>query len=198
LTFARLRSRRWQPKIDLRGVDDVPTRTLSDTVLGSEAGGKLLAWLMAQSGHRSAVVERKLIGGSCPSTNCLSQQDRDLERKGRRSGTFAGIWAALSDSVRIGSDPSQPIHSSSKRNEMRSNALCLIGCLAASAIPLSAGAQPVQSAVAARAAQSEREGIASALRDPPSAHNCPSGYYWEPASYAKHGKFRLAHCARRW
>ena len=81
---------------------------------------------------------------------------------------------------------------------MRSNALCLIGCLAASAIPLSAGAQPVQSAVAARAAQSEREGIASALRDPPSAHNCPSGYYWEPASYAKHCKFRLAHCARRW
>jgi pyruvate/2-oxoglutarate dehydrogenase complex dihydrolipoamide dehydrogenase (E3) component len=40
-------------------------------VLGSGAGGKLLAWQMARSGHRTAVVERKLIGGSCPNTNCL-------------------------------------------------------------------------------------------------------------------------------
>ena len=34
-------------------------------VLGSGAGGKLLAWQMARSGHRSAVVERQLIGGAC-------------------------------------------------------------------------------------------------------------------------------------
>jgi len=38
-------------------------------VLGSGEGGKFLAWHMAQSGHRTAVVERKLIGGSCPNTN---------------------------------------------------------------------------------------------------------------------------------
>ena len=82
---------------------------------------------------------------------------------------------------------------------MRLNALCLIGCLAASAIPLSAGAEPAQSAVAVRAAQSEPQGFVSAPpRDPAPARTCPSGYYWEPASYAKHGKFRLAHCARRW
>jgi pyruvate/2-oxoglutarate dehydrogenase complex dihydrolipoamide dehydrogenase (E3) component len=44
-------------------------------VLGSGAGGKLLAWNMAKSGHRTAVVERKLIGGSCPNTNCLPSKN---------------------------------------------------------------------------------------------------------------------------
>ena len=44
-------------------------------VLGSGAGGKLLAWHMAKSGRRTAVVERKLIGGSCPNTNCLPSKN---------------------------------------------------------------------------------------------------------------------------
>src|ERR1700750_527945 len=44
-------------------------------VLGSGAGGKLLSWHMAQSGHHYAVVERKLIGGSCPNTNCLPSKN---------------------------------------------------------------------------------------------------------------------------
>jgi len=44
-------------------------------VLGSGAGGKLLAWHMAKSGHPTAVVERKLIGGSCPNTNCLPSKN---------------------------------------------------------------------------------------------------------------------------
>ena len=79
---------------------------------------------------------------------------------------------------------------------MRLNALCLIGCLAASALPLSAGAESTPPAAAVRAAQSE--GSVRAAQDPASARTCPPGYYWEPASYAKHGKFRLAHCAPRW
>ena len=45
-------------------------------VFGSGAGGKLLAWHMAKSGRRTAVVERKLIGGSCPNTNCLPARTR--------------------------------------------------------------------------------------------------------------------------
>src|SRR6516165_3373570 len=44
-------------------------------VLGSGAGGKLLAWQMAKSGRRTAVVERKLIGGSCPNVNCLPSKN---------------------------------------------------------------------------------------------------------------------------
>jgi pyruvate/2-oxoglutarate dehydrogenase complex dihydrolipoamide dehydrogenase (E3) component len=44
-------------------------------VLGSGEGGKYLAWQMAGSGRRTAVVERKLIGGSCPNINCLPSKN---------------------------------------------------------------------------------------------------------------------------
>jgi pyruvate/2-oxoglutarate dehydrogenase complex dihydrolipoamide dehydrogenase (E3) component len=44
-------------------------------VLGSGAGGKLLAWHLAGSGRRTAVVERKWIGGSCPNVNCLPSKN---------------------------------------------------------------------------------------------------------------------------
>ena len=40
-------------------------------VLGSGAGGKLMGWTMAREGKRTAVVERKYIGGSCPNIACL-------------------------------------------------------------------------------------------------------------------------------
>src|SRR5215475_6187758 len=40
-------------------------------VLGSGAGGKLLSWHLASTGHRTAVIERRWIGGSCPNINCL-------------------------------------------------------------------------------------------------------------------------------
>ncbi len=35
------------------------------------AGGKLTAWTSASEGLRTAVVERRLIGGSCPNIACL-------------------------------------------------------------------------------------------------------------------------------
>src|SRR5258707_4540808 len=46
-----------------------------DVVLGSGAGGKLLAWHLAHSGRRVAVVERRYIGGSCPNINCLPSKN---------------------------------------------------------------------------------------------------------------------------
>jgi pyruvate/2-oxoglutarate dehydrogenase complex dihydrolipoamide dehydrogenase (E3) component len=46
-----------------------------DVVLGSGAGGKLLAWHLARSGRRVAVVERRYIGGSCPNINCLPSKN---------------------------------------------------------------------------------------------------------------------------
>jgi pyruvate/2-oxoglutarate dehydrogenase complex dihydrolipoamide dehydrogenase (E3) component len=39
-------------------------------VLGSGAGGKLLSWHKARAGRRTAVVERKWIGGSCQHRSC--------------------------------------------------------------------------------------------------------------------------------
>jgi pyruvate/2-oxoglutarate dehydrogenase complex dihydrolipoamide dehydrogenase (E3) component len=44
-------------------------------VLGSGEGGKYLAWHLAKSGKRTAVVERRWIGGSCPNTNCLPSKN---------------------------------------------------------------------------------------------------------------------------
>ena len=46
-----------------------------DVVLGSGAGGKLLAWHLAGSGRRVAVIERRWIGGSCPNINCLPSKN---------------------------------------------------------------------------------------------------------------------------
>ena len=44
-------------------------------ILGSGAGGKLLAWHMAGSGLRTAMVERRWIGGSCPNIACLPSKN---------------------------------------------------------------------------------------------------------------------------
>src|SRR5258707_11626669 len=44
-------------------------------VLGSGKSGKLLAWHMAQSGRRTAVVERQWIGGPCPNIACLPSKN---------------------------------------------------------------------------------------------------------------------------
>jgi len=69
-------------------------------VLGSGIGGKILAWQMAKSGHRTAVVERKLIGGSCPNTNCLPSKNEiwsakvaDLVHHADRFGIVTGSVA---------------------------------------------------------------------------------------------------------
>jgi pyruvate/2-oxoglutarate dehydrogenase complex dihydrolipoamide dehydrogenase (E3) component len=44
-------------------------------VLGSGQGGKLLAWHMARAGRRTAVVERRYIGGSCPNIACMPSKN---------------------------------------------------------------------------------------------------------------------------
>ncbi len=44
-------------------------------VLGSGESGKYLAWTMAAAGHRTAVIESKLIGGSCPNVACLPSKN---------------------------------------------------------------------------------------------------------------------------
>jgi pyruvate/2-oxoglutarate dehydrogenase complex dihydrolipoamide dehydrogenase (E3) component len=53
-------------------------------VIGSGTGGKLLAWHLAQSGHKTAVVERRWIGGSCPNIACMPSKNEISRRKSRR------------------------------------------------------------------------------------------------------------------
>ena len=55
-------------------------------ILGSGQGGKVLAWQMARSGRRTAVVERRWIGGSCPNIACMPSKNDDVERPGGASG----------------------------------------------------------------------------------------------------------------
>ena len=44
-------------------------------VLGSGEGGKYLAWTEAKKGLKTAVIERKWIGGSCPNIACLPSKN---------------------------------------------------------------------------------------------------------------------------
>jgi pyruvate/2-oxoglutarate dehydrogenase complex dihydrolipoamide dehydrogenase (E3) component len=44
-------------------------------IIGSGEAGKYLSWTMGKAGHRTAVVERKLIGGSCPNIACLPSKN---------------------------------------------------------------------------------------------------------------------------
>ena len=44
-------------------------------VLGSGAGGKVLAGALAKKGQRAVVVERKYVGGSCPNIACLPSKN---------------------------------------------------------------------------------------------------------------------------
>jgi len=66
-------------------------------VLGSGKSGKLLAWHLAQSGRRTAVVERQWIGGSCPNVACLPTKNEiwsaevgHLARQGAQFGAVTG------------------------------------------------------------------------------------------------------------
>ena len=52
-----------------------PAERVDVLVLGSGEGGKYLAWHMAKAGHRTVVVERRWIGGSCPNVNCLPSKN---------------------------------------------------------------------------------------------------------------------------
>lgn len=46
-----------------------------NVVLGGGEAGKYIAWELARSGQRVAVVERGLIGGSCPNIACLPSKN---------------------------------------------------------------------------------------------------------------------------
>ena len=64
-------------------------------IIGSGEAGKNLAWALAKAGRRTAVVERKLIGGSCPNIACLPSKNvihsakvAELARRGAEFGVM--------------------------------------------------------------------------------------------------------------
>src|SRR5688572_1595022 len=44
-------------------------------VVGSGEAGKYLAWTFSKAGHRTALVERSMVGGSCPNVACLPSKN---------------------------------------------------------------------------------------------------------------------------
>ncbi len=44
-------------------------------VIGSGVGGKLVGWNLAKKGQKTVVVERSMIGGSCPNVACLPSKN---------------------------------------------------------------------------------------------------------------------------
>lgn len=76
-------------------------------VLGSGAPGKLLAWTLASRGKRTAVVERRYVGGSCPNVACLPSKNvihgakvADHFRRGAEFGIAGGDWKVDMAAVR--------------------------------------------------------------------------------------------------
>jgi pyruvate/2-oxoglutarate dehydrogenase complex dihydrolipoamide dehydrogenase (E3) component len=68
-------------------------------ILGSGNGGMYLAWHMARSGRRTAVVERRWIGGSCPNINCLPSKNEIWSAKVADLVHHAASFGAKTGSV---------------------------------------------------------------------------------------------------
>jgi len=76
-------------------------------ILGSGQGSKRLAWHLARSGQRVAVVERRWVGGSCPAVACLPSKNEiwsarvaHLTRHAAQFGTETGAVATDMAKVR--------------------------------------------------------------------------------------------------
>lgn len=84
-----------------------PSEKYDVVVLGSGAGGKLLAWELAGRGKKTAVIERRYIGGSCLNIACLpskniihSARAADVFRHGVAFGMIDRGWRVDMAAVR--------------------------------------------------------------------------------------------------
>src|SRR6266446_4287843 len=51
------------------------TENVQNLIIGSGVAGKLLGWTLASQGHKTAVIERAMVGGSCPNVACLPSKN---------------------------------------------------------------------------------------------------------------------------
>jgi pyruvate/2-oxoglutarate dehydrogenase complex dihydrolipoamide dehydrogenase (E3) component len=70
-------------------------------VLGSGVGGKLIAWHLAQSGRRTAVVERRWVGGSCPNIACMPSKNEIASAKVAHLARDGGSYGTVTGSVTV-------------------------------------------------------------------------------------------------
>jgi pyruvate/2-oxoglutarate dehydrogenase complex dihydrolipoamide dehydrogenase (E3) component len=70
-------------------------------ILGSGQGGKLLAWHLARSGQKVAVVERRWVGGSCPAVACLPSKNEIWSAKVAHVAQNAARFGTVTGPVKI-------------------------------------------------------------------------------------------------
>ena len=70
-------------------------------ILGSGQGGKLLAWRLARSGKKVAVIERRWVGGSCPAVACMPSKNELWSARVAHIVRNAAEFGALVGEVRI-------------------------------------------------------------------------------------------------
>jgi pyruvate/2-oxoglutarate dehydrogenase complex dihydrolipoamide dehydrogenase (E3) component len=76
-------------------------------VLGSGEAGKYMAWHLGSSGKRTAVIERKYLGGSCPNIACLPSKNviqsakvASYFERGAEFGMLTDRWTVSMPGVR--------------------------------------------------------------------------------------------------
>ncbi len=70
-------------------------------ILGSGGGGKLTAWHMGKSGRRTAVIERRWIGGSCPNIACLPSKNEIRSAEVAHIARHAAEFGAMTGPVKV-------------------------------------------------------------------------------------------------
>src|SRR4029077_19431390 len=70
-------------------------------VLGSGTGGKLVAWHMARSGRRTAVVERRWVGGACPNIACMPSKNEIRSAEVAHSARNGAQFGAMTGPVKV-------------------------------------------------------------------------------------------------
>jgi pyruvate/2-oxoglutarate dehydrogenase complex dihydrolipoamide dehydrogenase (E3) component len=99
------------PTSEQRTLDSAETVMSSEhfenVVLGGGEAGKYIAWELARAGRRTAVIERALVGGSCPNIACMPSKNvirsakvADLVRHAAEFGVPTGPWITDMDAVR--------------------------------------------------------------------------------------------------
>jgi pyruvate/2-oxoglutarate dehydrogenase complex dihydrolipoamide dehydrogenase (E3) component len=70
-------------------------------VIGSGEAGKYLAWTLSKEGHRTALVERRMVGGSCPNIACLPSKNIIHSAKVASFAARAASFGVRADAVTI-------------------------------------------------------------------------------------------------
>src|SRR4029077_19569626 len=51
------------------------TENVQNLIIGSGVAGKILGWTLASQRQKTVVVERAMVGGSCPNVACLPSKN---------------------------------------------------------------------------------------------------------------------------